>query len=487
MEKGLSKNEIISHLFRSEHGNYDAYVPITQKAAKDEPEFLAHLIAYNHKNSQIRDTKVALPVSSLGVRTFAEDFGDNSLAHIASLDPLNLLKAVRFSKSLKIQGNGRRLRRLVTAYLKFRESKKENWTRVAVQYRNQLKELYAFCHVKPNRLADNVLFKGKYIEDSIFQKIKDLKNLPTTTAASIIISEKLPFLVVKGALGKELNNPDLVLAMIENMSATELVTNTTMLEKLGIKNNPMLKAAYEAGLKKVGESKKVTFKTTRAIENIKDKGLKEKLAGAQEKQIKNLGGVEGNWLILCDKSGSMSKSIDTSRLVAGTLAKMVKGEVHLVFFDDTPRYFNAKGKDYDQIIKETKNVSAGGGTSIGCGLKYIMDKNIEVDGIAIVSDGAEHSSPRFYMEYLNYCKKFGKDIPVYFYNVDGEPSSLQQAMKNIGFDLQEFNLRGKNVDYYALPNLVSSMRAQRYSLIDDIFSTPLLKTSDIIKGGFYVG
>jgi len=37
-------------------------------------------------------------------------------------------------------------------------------------------------------------------------------------------------------------------------------------------------------------------------------------------------GIEGNWIVLGDKSPSMSGAIDGARLVEATLAKLVKGD-----------------------------------------------------------------------------------------------------------------------------------------------------------------
>ncbi len=40
-------------------------------------------------------------------------------------------------------------------------------------------------------------------------------------------------------------------------------------------------------------------------------------------------------------------------------------------------------------------------------------------------------------------------------------------------DLQEFDL-GAGTDFYSLPNLIKTMRTNRYSLVDEILTSPLL-------------
>jgi hypothetical protein len=160
--------------------------------------------------------------------------------------------------------------------------------------------------------------------------------------------------------------------------------------------------------------------------------------------------------------------------------------VWLVFFNDSPQAIDVTGASLDVIQKATKHIAANGSTSIGCGLQRIMEANEEVDGIAIVSDAAENTPPLFPDVYGKYCAKIGKEVPVYLYRVrDPYPGhyatrDLKRYMSAAGHDIQEFDLQG-GVDYYSLPNLVQSMRTNRYSLIDEVMATPLLKLSDVFK------
>ena len=478
-EAGLTKNQIIAELTRSSHGKLQEYVPLGRLAAVEEPEFLAHLIAWNHVKGQVRDSKVALPVVSLSTPVFPLDFRENSFAHAAILDPRNFLRAYRFAMEIKIPGQMRELRRLAGRYLRSREEGR-GFERVAVQHRRSLKELYALGHVKPSEKANNVLFKGIYRPGSIFDSIRTLKDMPVREAAGTILERKIPFLVAVGALGSKAKDPDLVLALIERMSATELVTNTKMLERLGVKTVPALRAAYEQGLNKAAGSKANILKTTRAAEALEDEGLKEKLRGLQERQIQALGGIEGNWLVLGDKSGSMSRAIESARVVASTLAKMVKGSVHLVFFDVYPRYINATGKSYDALLAETKHIQANGGTSIGCGVQYALECQLDLDGIAVVSDGGENHLPSFADAYRRYEKLYDKALPVYFYRVSGgDADAFSGNVKRASIDMQVFDLAG--VDFYSLPNIVETMRASRYSLVDEIMAAPLLTLDRVFE------
>jgi len=478
-EAALTKQRILSELSKSPHGSLKDYIPIGREAAKQEPEFLAHLIAWDALKGQIRDAKVALPLVALSVPSFPDELADNSYAHLAKLNPRELLKAYRFGLELRVTTRMRCLRRLVSSYLSQLESE-GHWQRVALQHRRVLKELYALTHTKPSEQADRVLFKNDYTHASLFQDVARLKVMSTSEAAGTILERKIPFLIAMGALGVKAKEPDLVLALINRMTPTELITNTKMLERLGVKSNPALRGAFEMALTKAAGSKANVLKTSRAAEQIQDVELKAKLRGVQEKQLASMS-AEGNWLVLADKSGSMQMAIEVAKFVAATLAKLAKGQVWLVFFDIAPQSIDVSQLTLDQIRHVTRYIQAAGGTSIGCGLKWMLEMKKEVDGIAIVSDGCENSHPTFWDVFAKYSDFVGKEVPVYLYKLRGSDDLAFYQRFVHRHELQEFDLTQGTIDYYSLPNLIATMRTNRYSLIDEVMSTPLLKLSDVLK------
>lgn len=86
MEKGLTRNQIIQELTRSPHGELTVYEKVGRAAAKEDAEFLAHLIAWNRIHGQVRDSKVALPVISLTEPTFNGELAENSNAKRTETD-----------------------------------------------------------------------------------------------------------------------------------------------------------------------------------------------------------------------------------------------------------------------------------------------------------------------------------------------------------------------------------------------------------------
>lgn len=495
MEKGLNKQQIVSMLCKSPHGKLAEYTPVATQAIAMDGEFYQHLIGWDRIKGQIRDSKAALPV--LGLTEKDAELRDNSFAHLALLNPRELLKAYLFAREVRPQGQMLPLDRMVQTYLHEKEQER-GWDHLAVQHRKALKSLYAYSRTLPTKDRVHAAlwgFKGRREskvtllppKGSVFEALDRLKDMGAEEAAATIVKFKVPFLVAWQRLGKRVKEPDLLLALINRMTATELITNTKHLEKLGMKTNPALRGAFDMAVSKAASSTKNTLKTTAAISAEHEDGTavlsestREKLRGLQDKQIAAAGGPDGDWLVLADKSGSMEASIAAAKEVAASLAKFVKGKVYLVFFDTTPMAVDVTGATLDQIHKATRHIRAGGGTSIGCGLNRMLTEKIEIDGIAIVSDGCEHSAPLFTEVYKRYCALVDKQVPVYFFQCDGEPDHLTSDANRAGIEMQTFDLRGKT-DYYAVPNLVQTMRGSMYSLVDEIMAVPLLSLNDVLK------
>jgi hypothetical protein len=481
-ESGLTRNVIFSSLAKSPHGELMEYVEVGQAAARREPEFFAHLISWNAAKGAIRDAKVALPMIALTQAQFTKEgeFKENALAHFVKLGPRELEKALRFAFALKVPGRGRTLINLVRRYLQARERNWGTWERTAIQHRSTLANLYALSHLKPKALQmGKILFEGMAPTGTMFEAVRQLKNMSPLEAAGTIAEKRIPFLIASGALGAKMKDTDLLLALINRMTPVELVTNATMLERLGVKSNPALRAAWEAKLEKASKSKRSVLKTGHQAGKVTDAGMKAQLNALQEKQLSNLS-VKGNWIVACDKSNSMTSSIEAGKFVAATLAKMAEGKVTLIFFDTVPaRVFDVTGQTLERIQSDTKHVRADGGTSIGCSLQYAIDRNVEADGIVVVSDAQENTPPFFIDAYKTYSVKVGKEVPVYLYRLEPgmrgyADTDLAVSMKRAGMDLQEFDLRGMKIDYYSILNLVQTMRVSRYSLADEVMEAPLL-------------
>lgn len=492
-KQNTAKNALINALLRIGHGKLDLYTQEGLSAARQEPELLAHFIAWNNQKGKVRDAKVAFPVLSLrGLKKEDADLAENAVAHLALLSPRDLVRAYDYNKELVKggypipSGYRRLLERGIKQYLQVREASNKWFDRVTLQHRASMKSLYRLAHLKPSDRARRILFDGDYPRGSVFAKVAKLREMSAKEAAAVILNEKLPFEVVIGSVAKA-KDEAITLALLEGMTGNQVITNTKMLERMGVMKNPVLKAAYDSALQRTANETKrsvETLKAGRAAETLRQSGNAEvaaKLEKVQQARLDKLGGIDGDWLVLGDKSGSMSRAVEASRRIASFIAERVTGKVYLVFFDDSPRTFEVTGKSYAEVLEMTKRVSADGSTSVGCGLDSLLSRNIVVNGIAIVSDGGENASPRFADVYQKYVKKLDIEPTVYFYLVEGgEHNNLSTSLKNAKIQAETFNL-GRNVDYYSLPGLVATMKTSRYSLADEIMETPLLTLAKVFQ------
>jgi hypothetical protein len=160
---------------------------------------------------------------------------------------------------------------------------------------------------------------------------------------------------------------------------------------------------------------------------------------------------------------------------------VAQGEVHLVFYNASPDYVNVTGKSLDEITALTKRVFALGGTVPSAAMVLAFEKGLQVDGVVMVTDGNENAGlPPFVPAFERYCTFLGKVPPLYVYQLKGDPPNMLQACARGGVDAHVFDLC-KGVDYYSLPNLIQTMRTNRYSLAQEIMDTPLLRLGDVFK------
>lgn len=501
------RQQLINSLLHISHDQPELYAKIGILAGKSEPELFAHFISWNSAHGKIRDSKVAFPVLALRTLTPNDrDLVENAVANLLLLDPRKLVRAYEFNTELSAGGTFKRKpgggREIVKAfelgplvlpnharkvfetglrrYLSELERKRGRWTRTAVKHRGALLRLYKIAHYKPSALAQRVLFDRDYPPGSVFQKIATLSQMTPADAAAVILKHDLKIEVAMGAY-KQPKTEEFWLALIHGMTGNQLVTNAAMLKKHDVFKNATLKAAYDHALDQAKKSKQSfeTLKASRAVEVLEDDPeLAEKLLKLQRTKSAQLAGIDGDWLVLADASGSMRASLDLGRRIAALIAEQVRGKVWLIFFDENPTPFEVAGLSYDQIVEKTKRVQAGGSTSIGCGLDYLRNRGVVVNGIAIASDGGDNHAPLFPSAYKKYVAQMGIEPTVYLFHVSGDNDALTPTCRYDGINLERFEM-GSHVDYYSLPALVATMKINRYQMLDDIMATPLLTFNDL--------
>ena len=472
---------------------YKEYLPVCAAGSQQLPEFYSRLMSWNLAKGQVKDSRVALPVIALMTPAIVKDreLYENALAHLAALDPRLFVRAMEFAKDQKVLT--RTVRRLVERYVRDREADRKRWNGTMLQHRRPMARLYKsklFRIAPGGGHKDDVVktyewnvLEGIYEPDSVFATVAGLKDMPLKLAVQAISKYKLSPLITLPALGAKAKDPDLLVELIRSMTPTELTTSMKLLEKLGVRQNAVTRAALDEALERMKTSKKATLKTSQAAKALDevDEQIAAKLREVQEKQIDAVSTIEGDWAILADKSGSMEQSIEAARQVSALLARAAsKNQVHLAFFDYGPTYYNVSGKTFEEVTELTKRITADGGTSIGSSLNAILTKSLRVDGIVLISDGAENQAPFFVQVYKRYCEFVGKVVPIYFYRVKGQADTFSGQCNSVGIELTIHDI-ASSADYYSLPMLIANMRVNHYSLTEEVMATPLLKLDEVLS------
>jgi len=519
-QEKYSQQKLLTSLMRIKHAEkgpqreadrlvmmLDTYGVPGLNAVREEPDLYHHLTAYNFQTGKVWDSKVAMPIIGLRLSRHDGEFAENSVAHLCSLPPHKLYQAYQFNKVLVQHGhiipfgNRRLLEAGLRKYLEVREADQGWWDSTAVSTRSALTGLYAVSHKQPSERAQAVLFDKKYPVDSIFAKIAELKTMHPKEAAGTILVYKIPFRVAIGAVPSALDK-ELWIALLETMSRNELVTNTGLMERIGVFADPILKLSYDKAMERTKKDKNVdALKASVAAERLEKSGASRKavdaLKKAKQEQVDRLQGVDGDVLILADRSGSMTKAIRLAQQIAAIVAAKINGQTHLVFFNaQAPRHFDATGRSLDEIEKITRSIIATGATSPGLGLDYAIQQGIFCNAIILVTDGGENTPPWFSSKYAEYTEKVGIEPTVTVFRLAGEGdymcgeatnlsymSRAYVSMPDAGILFDRFDLSKGDVDYYALPNLVSSISIQRYELLTRGLDTPLLTFADVFEEG----
>lgn len=475
-----SQSRLITSLMRIGHGDLTIYIPPALPAATSDPNLFAHFVAWNHKKSEVRDGKVAFPVIAMRGAVDSEH-QENAVAHILSLGPRELHKAVIFNKSLNhvpvVPGCGRLLKDGMEQWFDMMEGRDNwgRWNRAALYNRRALIGLYTMFHRKPNAWVQRILFDRDYPSNSVFGAVRDLKAMSPQEAAGTILKWKIPFQIAVGAC-PTIKDDTVLLALMEGMTGNEIINSTGMLKKLGVFDSPMLKAAYDEAVLKAKQDKRVgTLKAQRAAEHLSGSARKKMVAVAEDR-VEAKGKIKGNWLVLADKSGSMTQAIEVAREVAATVARFAE-RCHLIFFDAQPFGWNVTNMTLDQIKTETRHVRASGGTSIGCGLELMQGRREVLNGVIIVSDGGDNTYPEFHQAYPKYVEGVGIEPMVYFLYVRGQN---RDVLSHNFPNLTKWDF-GKDVDHYSLPNVISTLKGSRFELLDEIFQTSLLTIAEALS------
>ncbi len=465
--------KILDSLLQSPHRKIEEVVSVHKDMATQDPLFYAHLAVWAMEHTEIRDHKEVF-VASLLLSEYPEH-REAGYMLLQDLPPYQVERIKNHVKRVFKKNPPRIMKTAVKNYLRAIEANVNRFDGAAAsKQRKALTGLYASFQVKPNERAQATLFDNNPPADS---KVAQVKALAATTdpteQAKLIVEKNISYTTAVGAV--EHLTPTVLAALINQMSAQELLVNVGSLKKRGALNSPELKALIEAKLEQVKKSNKVdALKAQKAAEVLGDEEISAQLKEISDIKVKELGRITRSTALLIDKSSSMDQAIELGKQIGSLISAVMNAPFYCWAFDDMAVQIKCQSSLLDDWIKAFKMIKAGSSTSCGVGITQLVRNKQSVEQIIMVSDQGENRQPYFANAMDLYRDTFGSYPRVVFVNCGpSRVDQLERACKTKNIEYDVFNIP-KSADYYSLPNLIPLLsKPGRLDLLDEIMNTPL--------------
>ena len=498
--------DILNTLLTTPHRELSLIWPVHRELAELDPRFYVRLAAWYNDHGDVRDHKemfiVALALSGF------EGHRDVGLALLRRLPPYQVVRVLDFIHGRKspkkvravaaatkgkesskaavaettsapvIEEYGlfrnppRALRTEIVRYLREREADPQWFDGSVLVARNAIKRMYALLHVAPGERAQKILFDEDPPADSRIFALKQLARAENPAdQARAILEHAIPYRVASTVV-KQMT-PTVLLALIDRMSAQELINNLGALKRRGAFDNPALKTLIEAKLQEARSAERVSaFKAEEAIKaaDLSD-DVKRTLEQVADAQVKAKGRIDRPTALLIDKSGSMSVAIELGKRIGALVSSVSAQSLYVYAFDTLAYPIQAAGPDLAAWEAAIKGITAGGSTSCGVAVEMMRRKKQYVEQIILVTDEGENTPPLFVETLKKYREEVKADPNVCFVRTPGAVTELEEQCRKVGIMVDAFQFNG---DYYALPNLVPMLsRPSKLDLLQEILEYPL--------------
>ncbi|HSU67605.1 MAG TPA: hypothetical protein VLJ39_12090 [Tepidisphaeraceae bacterium] len=392
---------------------------------------------------------------------------------VAPLPKVGEIKLVTEATGL-FRNPPRSLRTEILRYLREREADADWFDGSVLVARKAIKRLYALNHVKPSERAQRILFEKDPPKDSRLFALRKLAKAATPDEQALAIVENAIPYRVAATVVKQMT-PAVMLALVERMSAQEVINNIASLTKRGAMTHPDLKARIEQKLDEAKTAHRVSaLKTGKAIESAGKKvsaEVKAKLESVADTQVKAKGRIDRPTALLIDKSGSMSVAIELGKRIGAMLSAVCSQDLFVYAFDTIAYPIQTAGDSLADWEKALVGIAAGGGTSVGVAVEMMRLKQQYVEQIILVTDEGENTAPLFLPTLQKYRETVNADPNVCIVKVPNSVTLLEEQFRQIGTTVDVFQFEG---DYYSLPNLIPLLsKPSKLELLMEILEYPL--------------
>lgn len=400
---------------------------------------------------------------------------------------------------VKHRGHGRTMNRVlrgaISNYLRYREENEEMMEGAIIRARAALRFLYAKAHFVPGggdaHWLNRCLFHNEAPEGTRIEAMKKLiASHDPTEQAEIIMEARLPYPVVRSLV--KTVTPSVLIALIDAMSPQELLANLSAIKREGAFDNPEIKELIQNKIRdvqKVEKGRVDALKGTIAAEAVADldEDTKKLVRDATDAQLKKHGNIGVATALIIDKSASMGQAIELGKQLGAAIGQAAGPNFAACYlFDHHPvrvRWTNADG-DMGSFAAWNKKLAmfrCGGMTNLGGVLRSMINENVRVEQIVIITDEGENGRPKFYELLLEYKAKFGimPDIVIMRMGRHAEYNRghVAKSCEQVGATVTSMDVA--EIDKISLPNLIQLLSKKSiFDLVQEILQLPLPTKQD---------
>lgn len=436
------------------------------------PYQVARVVDFIHGRKRTRTVRQPREVTRDQRRSIARRrFGTGQQVTLSPAMPKMVEQQVTESFGL-FRNVPRAMRTEITRYLREREADHAWLDSSVLQARKSLKRLYALLHVKPTERAQRILFDDDPPTDSRVFALRQLTVAKSPAEqAEAIVANRIPYRVAASVIRQM--TPTVMIALVHNMSAQELINNMGSLKRRGALDIVEIRRMVESKLGNAKTARRVSaFKANRAIESTDvDQDLRGALEDVADSQVKSKGRIKRPTAIFVDKSSSMNAAIELGKRIGAMVSAVAESDLFAYAFDTMAYEITATGDSLAAWETALTGINASGCTSCGIAFRNMVRNRLYVEQVVMITDEGDNTAPGFVQGYREYAAALNCEPAVTIVRTPGATDYVEQQCRQAGMEVNVFQFAG---DYYALPNLIPLLtQPSRADLLMEIMAFPL--------------
>ncbi len=247
-----------------------------------------------------------------------------------------------------------------------------------IGYKPQSPEFFGVLGWKQTQADDGRRVVG--LDNLTLEKTERFDGLSEAEICETIVTQRLRYKDAVGRLPSDIGlTPAIMVALLPTLSDRDLRQLTPTLEELGLLSVPEIRGRWEKAIESATDQRGLNIAA-----NVRDKGLKEKLAESADNAVKKAvaeatAEADIRVMFLVDKSGSMQGAIESSK---DALGKMLGGfpleKLHVAAFDTMGQVLKAKAASRQAVQHMLAPLKADGGTIHGAAVQALHRDGLRV-------------------------------------------------------------------------------------------------------------